>query len=340
MAGERATIYDIASEAGVSIATVSRVLRGENTVSPKTRQKVEDAIARFGYHPSSLARGLAGSSTRSLGIILPKLLNPHYAMIFTGAQEEARKQGYSMSLFPWSALDTDAYNPAAMLSERRLDGVIVCLEYLPPDRDELVQGALKALRRFMPVVLIGCVPPWYDFPCVTSDNAALLRRAVAYLTELGHEKIAFIGGVKEDTHPLRRDVGYQEGLREAKLPFVDSYRVFCKGTAEDGQAALEGILASLKPEYWPTAVIALNDLVAMGCQAAARARGLRLPEDLSIIGCDDIFCAPYLVPALTSFRIFQQHTGARAVQLLISGEDRREVTEWELIRRASCAPVR
>ena len=340
MNSENTTIYDIASEVGVSIATVSRVLRGETNVSPATREKVQQAIDRRNYRPSSIARGLTSKTTHSLGIILPKLLNPHYAMIFTGAQEEARRLGYTMSLFPWASLDTDAYNPATMLIERRLDGLIVCVEYLPPDHDELVHEALRTLRRFMPVVLIGCVPPWYDFPCVTSDNAALLRKAVAYLTELGHEKIAFIGGVKEDTHPLRRDVGYQEGLREAKLPFVDSYRVFCKGTAEDGQAALEGILASLKPEYWPTAVIALNDLVAMGCQAAARARGLRLPEDLSIIGCDDIFCAPYLVPALTSFRIFQQHTGARAVQLLISGEDRREVTEWELIRRASCAPVK
>ena len=176
MNSENTTIYDIASEVGVSIATVSRVLRGETNVSPATREKVQQAIDRRNYRPSSIARWLTSKTTHSLGIILPKLLNPHYAMIFTGAQEEARRLGYTMSLFPWASLDTDAYNPATMLIERRLDGLIVCVEYLPPDHDELVHEALRTLRRFMPVVLIGCVPPWYDFPAVANNNAAMNSR--------------------------------------------------------------------------------------------------------------------------------------------------------------------
>ena len=92
------------------------------------------------------------------------------------------------------------------------------MEYLPPDHDELVHDALKTLRRFMPVVLIGCIPPWYDFPSVANDNAAMTRKTVAYLTGMGHDRIAFIGGVQEDTDPRRRDVGYQQGLRDARLP--------------------------------------------------------------------------------------------------------------------------
>ena len=340
MRSDNATIYDIASDAGVSIATVSRVLRGETNVSAVTRKNVQDAIARHNYRPSSIARGLMSKSTHSLGIVLPKLLNPHYAMIFTGAYEEARKMGYSMSLFPWSSIDTRAYDPATMLVERRLDGVIVCVEYLSPDHDEQVLASLQELKHFMPVVLIGCVPPWYDFPAVTNNNAAMVREIVAYLVSLGHEKIAFIGGVQEDKDPLRRDVGYEEGLRDARLPYTASYRVYGKGTAEAGEKALGDMLDSLKPEYWPTAVIALNDLVAMGCQAAARKRGLSMPKQLSIIGCDDLFCAPYLYPPLTSINTRQQATGARAVQLLISGEDKRETVEWELVERASCAKTK
>ena len=339
MNSDHTTIYDIASEAGVSIATVSRVLRGETNVSPATREKVQQAIERLNYRPSSIARGLTSKTTHSLGIILPKLLNPHYAMIFTGAQEEARKLGYTMSLFPWASLDTDAYNPAAMLIERRLDGLIVCVEYSPKDHDELVREALNTLRRYMPVVLIGCVPPWYDFPAVACDNAAMMRRIVQYLTRMGHEKIALIGGVKEDTDPLRRDVGYEKGLADARLPYTASYRVFGKGTAEAGKAALDQMLDGLKREYWPTAVIALNDLVAMGCMQSAREHGLGIPEQLSVIGCDDLFCAPYLTPPLTSVNTRQQQTGARAVQLLLSGEQKRETTDWELMERASCAPV-
>ena len=340
MNSENLTIYDIASEAGVSIATVSRVLRGETNVSETTRRKVQDVIDRRNYRPSIIARGLTGKTTNSLGIILPKLLNPHYAMIFTGAQEEARKLGYTMSLFPWSSLDTREYNPATMLAERRLDGLIVCVEYLPPDHEEQVHAALLDLRQYMPVVLIGCVPSDYDFPAVTNNSAAMVREIVGYLTGLGHERIAFIGGVLEDTDPLRRDVGYEDGLRDARLPYTASYRVYCRGTAEDGSAALEEMLDSLKPEYWPTAVIALNDLVAMGCMAAARKRGLAVPDRLSVIGCDNLFCAPYLFPPLTSINTHQQRIGARAVQLLISGEDKKETADWELVERASCARVK
>ena len=340
MNSESVTIYDIASEAGVSIATVSRVLRGEANVSEATRKKVQDVIDRRNYRPSSIARGLTSKTTHSLGIILPKLLNPHYAMIFTGAQEEARKLGYTMSLFPWSSLDTREYNPAAMLAERRLDGLIVCVEYLPPDHDVQVLSALRDLRQYMPVVLIGCVPPSYDFPAVTNNSAAMMQEVVRYLTGLGHERIAFIGGVEEDRDPLRRDVGYENGLKDARLPYTASYRIYCKGTTEAGSAALNQMLDSLKPEYWPTAVIALNDLVAMGCMAAARDRGISVPDQLSVIGCDDLFCAPYLCPPLTSINTYQQRTGARAVQLLISGENKQETADWELVERASCARLK
>ena len=340
MNSENITIYDIASDAGVSIATVSRVLRGETNVSEATRKKVQEVIDCRNYRPSSIARGMTSKTTHSLGIILPKLLNPHYAMLFTGAQEEARKQGFTMSLFPWSSLDTREYDPAAMLAERRLDGLIVCVEYLPPDHEEQVLSALLKLRQYMPVVLIGSVPPACDFPAVVSNSAAMMEEVVRYLTSMGHEKIAFIGGVKEDRNPLRRDVGYETGLRSARLPYTASYRVYCRGTAEEGAAALKEMLGSLKREYWPTAVIALNDLVAMGCMSAARELGIAVPDQLSVIGCDDLFCAPYLVPPLTSISTHQQDTGALAVQLLISGENRQEIGGWELVERASCTGIK
>ncbi len=339
MGSENVTIYDVASEAGVSIATVSRVLRGENKVSEATRKKVLEVIGRLNYRPSSIARGMASQTTHSLGIVLPKLLNPHYAMLFTGAQEEARKLGYTVSLFPWSALDTLEYDPAAMLAERRLDGLIVCVEYLTPDHERMVLTALRSLRQHMPVVLIGCVHPSYDFPTVTNNNAAMMQEVVRYLTSLGHERIAFIGGMKEDQDPLRRDVGYENGLREARLPYIASYRAYCRGTPEEGSEAFLKMLSSLKPEYWPTAVIALNDLVAMGCIKAARDRGISVPEQLSVVGCDNLFCAPYLYPPLTSIDTHQSLTGARAVQLLVSGENCRESSDWKLVERASCAPV-
>ena len=339
MARTTNTIYDIAKEAGVSITTVSRVIRGESSVSAATREKVEAVIARRHYRPSSIARGMATRRTYTLGIVLPKLLNPNYAMIFTGAYDEARRQGHSISLFPWASLNAQDYNPALMLAERRLDGVIICVEYLTPEQNKNLLSSLKELRRYMPIVLIGCVPSSFDYPTISYNMSSIVKESVAYLVSLGHERIAMIGGVKEDEDEFRRDIGYFEGLKEAKLPFIASYRAWCDGTTQAGEAAFEGILTSLVPAYWPTAVIALNDLVAMGCQAVARRFGLRMPEDLSIMGCDNLFCAPYLIPPLTSIDMRQQRLGQRAVQLLLSGEQKREDADWELVIRDSCASV-
>lgn len=333
------TIYDIAAEAGVSIATVSRVIRGEGRVSEKTRQKVEAIISRRNYRPSSIARGMTSKTTHSLGIVLPKLLNPNYAMIFTGASDGARKQGYSMHLFPWRSLTDQGDNPALLLAERRLDGVIICVEYLPPEQNEHLQQALRELRQYMPIVLIGCVPSSFAYPTISYNMAEIARSATDHLIRLGHERIALIGGMEEDQDEFRRDMGYRQGLEAAHLPYVSTYRVYCGGTAEEGDAALDRMLSGLLPAYWPTAVIALNDLVAMGCQAAARRHGLRLPEELSVVGCDNLFCAPYLVPPLTSIDTHQQQLGKRAVELLLSGETRREDAGWEWVERASCAPV-
>ena len=340
LSDSRNTIYDIAEEAGVSIATVSRVLSGDSRVKAKTRQKVEDVIVRRNYRPSSIARGMTSKTTHSIGIVLPKLLNPNYAMIFTGASDGARKHGYSMNLFPWRSLTDQGDNPALLLAERRLDGVIICVEYLPPEISEKLQQALRELRQYMPIVLIGCVPSFFEYPTISYNMAEIARHATEHLIRLGHEKIALIGGMEEDKDEYRRDVGYCRGLEDAHLPFVSSYRSFCGGTAEEGDRALDKMLSGLLPAYWPTAVIALNDLVAMGCQAAARRHRLRLPEDLSIVGCDNLFCAPYLTPSLTSFDTHQQELGQRAVELLLSGEMRREEALWEWIERDSCAAIR
>ncbi len=332
------TIYDIAAEAGVSIATVSRVLREEPGVSPRTRERVNAAISRHNYRPSSIARGMTSKKTNTLGIVLPKLLNPNYAMIFTGASDAARAAGCSVNLFPWRSIGGQAENPALALAERRLDGIIICVEYMPEEESGRFLESLRELRQFMPIVLIGCVPAGFSYPAISYNMAEIVRHVTAYLIGLGHQRIALIGGMESDQDPMRRDTGYLQGLQDAKLPFVSSYRVFCGGNPADGETALDGMLEQLQPAYWPTAVIALNDLVAMGCLAAARRHGLRVPEDLSVVGCDNIFCAPYLLPPLASIDMHQQELGARAVELLLSGENGREEARWEMVLRTSAGP--
>ena len=334
------TIYDVASEAGVSIATVSRVLKGEASVASDTRRRVEEVIARRNYRPSSIARGMISKTTHSLGIVLPKLLNPNYAMLFTGASDGARKRGYSMSLFPWAAVEENQnVNPALLLAERRLDGVIICVEYLPADQQERLRQSLRELQEYMPIVLIGCVPADLDYPSISYNMAEITRCIVEELVSLGHERIALIGGMEEDRDEFRRDVGYRQGLEAARLPRVDSYRVWSGGTAQAGEAAVRQLLSALLPSHWPTAFIALNDMVAMGCMESLRQRGLRIPEDVSVVGCDNLFCAPYLTPPLTSIDTHQQALGQAAVDLLLSGEKRKDTARWNWVRRKSCGPA-
>lgn len=328
---ENSTIYEVAKAADVSITTVSRVLHGKKTVSAKTRQKVEEVIRQLNYRPSAIARGLTGQKTNTLGIILPKLTNPNYAMLFNGAYEEARKQGYVISLFPWKSLSSEDYNPALMLAERRLDGVIINVEYLAPEDSETLERELSELRQYMPVVLIGCVPTSFDYPSIIYKHSEWMQQIMGELTALGHERIAFIGGTEEDQYDFRRDVGYISGLREARLPFVGSYRIYGMATAEAGEAAMREMLENLQPRYWPTAVIAINDLVALGCQKVASQFGLKIPRDLSIVGCDNLFFAPFSNPPLSTVDTKQQELGARAVRKLLSKNTDRENAEWELI---------
>ena len=334
------TIYDIAKEAGVSISTVSRVLSGTAPVSEASRRKVEEAITRRGYHPSAIARGMTSKTTNTLGIVLPKLVNPNYAMIFTGASDEAQRTGRSISLFPVQSLETAEYDGAAMLAERSLDGVIICVEHIEPQYKDRFISSLKDLRGVMPVALIGYAPEGIPYPAVCYDLIGIMKKLVEYLTSLGHTRIAFIGGSEDDRYEGSRDVGFRSAMEEAGLPMPPEYRKYCLGTSLEGERTLLDMLSSLPRRHWPTAVIALNDLVALGCMSAARKMGLKLPRDLSIVGCDNLVGSAYFSPALTTVDTHQQMMGQRAVKLLLSSEMRRECSDWEFIERESCCKAR
>lgn len=334
------TIYDIAESAGVSIATVSRVLRGKSTVSEKTRRRVEAVIRSCNYQPSAYARGLSQSHTKTYGIILPKLLNPNYVLLFEGAYDEAAKNGYVMTLFPWENMNKAGLDLVEVLSERRLDGVLICLEFISRREQADWMRKLAALRQYMPVVLLGSMHEPTEYPSVMNNLSECVQMTMKYLSELKHEKIALLGGFDERDIPFSRDEGYRQGLRDARLPYVDDYRVFGFCTVEDGKRQMNTLLNNLKPSQWPTAIIAANDMVAMGAMQAAQERGLRIPEDLSVTGCDDTFYAKSTRPMLTSIQTHQAKIGRRAVQLLLGGESAREIIPCEMVLRESCAVCR
>lgn len=332
---EHVTIYDIAREAEVSIATVSRVLSGSPKVSPATAQRVQAVIDKHQFTPSALARGLYQQRSNTLGIVLPDLLHPYYASLFSAAQIEAARAGYRMVLFSFPReRGVDAVLVEDMLGSR-LDGVIIGGGLSGPGLEDVLPQ-LQRLHQHMPLVMIAA--PIQGLSCIYlyADLAESVRQSVNHLATLGHERIAFVGGAAESRLGGERQAAYRAAMEHCCLPV--RYRV------ETGFSAGAGELAALKlmaGETPPTALVAINDLVALGALHALRSLDKRTPEDVAVIGCDNAYFGTYTSPTLTTVELYADQHGQDAVLQLLSAQEggapgftrRREAT---MVIRESC----
>jgi LacI family transcriptional regulator, repressor for deo operon, udp, cdd, tsx, nupC, and nupG len=275
------TIRDVAEAAGVSIATVSRALHGLPRVSEATRQRVLAAAAELRYVASPSAASLASGQTNAIGVVAPFINRWYFAAIVHSAEERLRKTGYDLLLY---SLGTDAQERrrafSGALLRKRVDAVLVL--GLQPTADEV--AALSAAGG--PVAIVGTdVPGWAS---VRIDDQAAARCAVRHLIDLGHRRIGFIGFDPEDrlytSTPGDRLVGYRSELAAAGLPADPALEGVGGFTVRGGLAAAEQLLRLPEP---PTALFAASDEMAMGAVRAARQAGLRVPEDVSVIGIDD-----------------------------------------------------
>lgn len=273
------TIKDVAEAAGVSIATVSRALHGLPRVSEVTRRRVLDAATELAYVASPSAASLAGGPTMAIGVVAPFVNRWFFAATVHSAEELLRAAGYDMLLY---SLGADPDERRRILSgdllRKRVDGVLVL--GLRPDAGEV--AALSAAGG--PVTIIGCtVPGWGS---VRIDDEATARTAMRHLLSLGHRRIGYIGGDHDDplhsTAPPNRHRGYRGELARAGIAADERLETIGGFTVQGGMAAM----AQLLPRS-PTAVFAASDEMAMGAAHAARRAGLRVPQDLSVIGIDD-----------------------------------------------------
>jgi LacI family transcriptional regulator len=312
---KRPTQADVARLAGVSRAVVSYVVNeraeGRIAITADTRRRVTSAIEQLGYQPDSAAQSLRLGRTHSIGVLIPDAHNPHYWQIVQGIESEARAHGYDLYLSTTS-LDPDRELAAVRaLMRGRIDGLILLLTYRSFIDPELV-GADHARR---PLVLIGAQgmeQPGCDV--VSSglrDGAVELMR---YLIGQGHRQIGLVYGVAAARLGVDRLESYRRELAAAGCPPADDLIVRCGPRLEDGYRAA---LALLDRRPRPTAIIAINDYLALGVLRACADRGLRVPRDVSVAGFDDIETAPYLVPALTTVRTNAEEMGRRAMQLLL-----------------------
>jgi DNA-binding LacI/PurR family transcriptional regulator len=334
------TIYDVAKESGFSLATVSNVLNdGPRPVKAETRQRILATVRRLNYHPSAMARGLARRRTHTLGILFgvvepsAVVLNSYSADVLQGVLTAAAATGYNVTHYTnrWR----DAEHSLAEFRDQRSDGLIV----VAPTTDSDMMPTLATLD--LPLVAVSWPSERGGVPSVDADDRAGTRQAVQHLLDLGHRRIAHLMGHSNLISATTRCDTFLEVLREAGIAPEPGFVLPGEYSVEAGRENARRLLALPSP---PTAIFAGNDEIALGVMEAARERGVRIPEDLSLVGYDDRPVSALLSPRLTTVRQPFVRIGEYATHLLlrrIKGEAVAPETHRltpELIVRDSTAP--
>jgi LacI family repressor for deo operon, udp, cdd, tsx, nupC, and nupG len=332
------TIYEVAKRAGVSTATVSRVLSHPDVVAPATRKKVMQAIQRLGYTPNFTAANLRSLRTRKLLVTVPDISNPFFSQILQGIEDAAQRRGYAVLLGDTQHDYKREERYAQMLKRKEADGLIFLGHRLPKEAAALV----KAMSPRCAPIVNGCeFSPRLGVPSVHIDNAKAAAEAMAHLYRLGHRRVGVITGPLMS--PLSRD--RLHGTRtQAAAEGAAGELMMAQGdfSIASGAAMGDYLLGQTKP---PTAIFCFNDGMAIGVIQAARRRNRRVPEDVSVIGFDDIQFAGYTDPPLTTVAQPMREIGEGSVRLLLEILDGNEVTPVSitlphtLMLRSSTAPV-
>jgi len=332
-------IYQVAKRAGVSTATVSRVLSQPDVVAPETRRRVMRAVERLAYEPNSAAKNLRTLRTAKLLVTVPDISNPFFSLILQGIEETAQRAGYAVLVGDTQHDERREDSYAAMLKRKEADGLIFLGHRLPKTAAELVRTVAP---RCAPVVN-GCeFSPRLGIPSVHIDNAKAASEAMDHLYRLGHRRLGIVTGPL--LSPLSRD-RLSGAAGRAKQAKADRDFIVMNGdfSIESGSVAAERLLGRRDP---PTAIFCFNDEMAMGVLETAKRRRLRVPDDLSVVGFDDIRFARYTDPPLTTIAQPMRAIGEGTVRLLLqilngNGHAPESVTlPHTLTIRSSTAPPR
>jgi LacI family transcriptional regulator len=301
---------DVAQDVGVSVMTVSRVVNDKGDVSVETRQRVLDAIDRLGYRPSAIARSLATRRTGTLGLVIPDVANPFFAEVARGVEHVAYAEGYNVFLCNTDEDPQRELDILESLEEKRVDGIVLCSSRLENAHLRIVtesHGAVVLVNRTLHVDDATTA-------AVLVDDVAGGRMATEHLLSRGHRAIGFLSGPRGSRSGRGRVEGYRRTMGDADLAIEPGWMRPCAPVAEAGRQAAHALLDA-HPEI--TGLLCYNDLVAVGALQACDARGCRVPDDLAVVGFDDIPLAELVTPALTTCRIPRHELGVRAVRLLL-----------------------
>lgn len=340
---DKITIYDIAKEANVSTATVSRILTGSAPVSPETKQRVEAVLQKYNFRPSRVARNLSIQRSTMIGVILPDITNPFFSTVFAEMQRDAISRDYSLLLFnAMNNLDLESEG-LAYLSRHQVDGLIFMggrvneIEPLEKYKEELANFAAR-----VPTVIVNGGMAGSDVVTVCTDEQDGIQQVVDYLAQLGHIHIGMLGGSAHITVTHNRQQAFRAALERLGLPFRDEWVIVNGFSIESGVRVMEALLEC---PTQPTAVIAINDLVALGILKVARQRHIDVPGTLSLVGFDDVYLTAVSSPELTTVSHNYGVLGSTIIETIIKriqGEATPASTliDMELVVRSSCQPPR
>ena len=330
------TISEVARQAGVSVATVSRVVNQSGTVSPQTAEKVMKAIDQLGYQTNVWGRNLRRGESRVALVLVPNVSNPYYAPIIAGAEDTLRAQGYSVMLCTTNSDPIRRNSFLEFLGDGQADGAIL-MDTVSDDSD------IQAFAAHHPLVQCCeyCESPHMSH--VSIDNFKAAYQAVSKLLELGHTHIGFIGADNRFVSTLRRQDGYRAALKDHGISPAPQDQDYASGDYSFN-SGVQAAGRLLDQEDRPTALFCISDVLALGAIRAARERGLNVPDELSVIGFDDIEYAGMFSPALTTVRQPCYELGRLAGEMLIGqirGKSGGEVKylHHRLIERDSTANV-
>lgn len=324
----RVTIRMVADAAGVSTATVSRVMSGVDTVNPELAARVREVVEELAYRPSEAARGLALGGLRHVGLLMPDLGNSYFHDIAKHLHHAATKAGFRMFIADHRGDPADEYATAWDLMGH-VDGLVLLSSRITP------AGLTELARQTTPVVLVNRVEVGVDLPMVGVDGFTGMLELCTHLADLGHRRVAYLSGSDHAWQDQER----WRAIRTSQFLGIEAVRVECDGTIEAGYDAIEHALT-----HRPTALICFNDLSAIGAISKLRELGIDVPSDISVTGFDDIALGRHVYPALTTVSSPRDELGRQAWSLLRAALERQPAAEGStllptvLIKRQTTGP--
>ena len=327
----RTSLKDLAKELGVSIATVSRALRNSPEIGAEMQEKVKALAKKLNYRPNPFAQSLRKEAPRVIGVVVPNLVTHYYAAVLDGIEDEARESGYSVicaNTHEDSEREVQAIDNFINL---HVEGIIACLAQSTTDYKHFEEIADMGI----PLVFFGRTCLSEKFSCVTANGDEAAQQATQHLIDTGSRRIAFVGGPNHLDMVRRRKHGYLEALRENRIP-IERELVVCEKI--DYQWGMEAVTRLLQMENRPDAILAFNDIITFAAFTAIKEAGLRIPEDVALIGFTDDPHAGYVTPKLSLIADQSQLMGHTACQLLlknINGDSKiyKKIVPQELVIR-------